>query len=202
MSEKLYYLVVGGKPNGPFSLSQLKEQGLKPDSFLKTADMPDYKEAQEMEEIRALFAFSKNYTAPQYFAGFDLRLLATAIDWFIVFGIFSLFELIMALIVADENTTQQNILSGIFLLPFLKIFYHIYMERHQQATIGKKLLNIKVTNLFGQKPTLKQISIRNVSKIISTLPFFLGYFYVFLNKKQQALHDKFAETLVIKDRLI
>lgn len=202
MSENLYYLVVAGKPTGPYTLEELKNKSVKPDSFLKTAEMDDYKEAHEITELRALLGFSEQFTSPQYQAGFDLRLLATAIDWFIVFGIFAFFELLIALYVADQSTTQQNILSGILLLPLLKMFYNIYMENYQQATIGKRLLSIKVTDMRGLQPSLKQIIGRNLAKILSTLPFFGGYFYLFLNKKQQTLHDKLAETLVVKDRLI
>lgn len=202
MSQNSYYLVVNGKPTGPFTLEELKNEPVKPHSFLKTPEMDDYKEAHEIAELRTLLGFAKEFTAPQYYAGFDLRLLATAIDWFIVFGIFAFFELLVALYVADQNATQQNIISGILLLPFLKMFYNIYMENYQQATIGKKLLSIKVTDTLGLKPSLKQIINRNLSKILSTLPFFAGYLYLFLNKKQQALHDKLAETLVVKDRLI
>lgn len=202
MSQNLYYLVVAGKPTGPFTLEELKNQPVKPDSFLKTAEMDDYKEAHEIAELRNLLGFTKEFTAPQYYAGFDLRLLATAIDWFIVFGIFAFFELLMALYLADQSATQKNIIAGILLLPFLKLFYHIYMENHQQATIGKKLLSIKVTDTLGLRPSLKQIINRNLFKILSTLPFFAGYFYLFLNKKQQTLHDKLAGTLLVKDRLI
>lgn len=202
MNENLYYLVVAGKPTGPFTAEELKFKSVKPDSFLKTAAMDDYKEAHEIAELRTALGFSEEFTVPQYQASFDLRLLATAIDWFIVFGIFAFFELLIALYVADQSTTQQNILSGLLLLPFLKLFYNIYMENYQQATIGKKLLSIKVTDLRGLAPSLKQHISRNLSKIGSTLPFFAGYFYLFLNKKQQTLHDKLAETLVVKDRLI
>lgn len=202
MNEIVYHLVVNGKPTGPFTLAELKSQPVKADSFIKTPEMDDYKEAHEIAELRTLLGFVKEYTAPQYYAGFDLRLLATAIDWFIVFGMFAFFELLLALWVSDTTATQQNILSGLLLLPFLKLFYHIYMENHQQATIGKKLVSIKVTNLQGLQPSLPQIIYRNLSKTISTLPFFAGYFYLFLNKKQQAFHDKLAETLVVKSRLI
>lgn len=202
MSKNLYYLVVTGKPTGPFTLEELKSKSVKPDSFLKTAEMDDYKEAHEIEELRNYLGFAKEFVAPQYYAGFDLRLLATAIDWFIVFGIFAFFELLVALYIADQSATLKNIISGILLLPFLKMFYNIYMENFQQATIGKKLIAIKVTDLQGLKPSLNQIIYRNISKILSTLPVFAGYLYVFLNKKQQALHDKLADTLVIKDRLI
>ena len=202
MEDKIYTLVINGKPQGPFSLQELKENRVKPDSFVRTQGMVDYKEAHEFSELREFLGFSKQYTIPQYFAGFDLRLLATVIDWFIIFGVVAFLELMIALIYNDRTTTLITIISGFILLPILKFFYHIYMENAQQATFGKKMMGIKVTDMRGLKPTLTEIFIRNISKSISTITFFFGYFYLFLNKKQQALHDKMANTLVIKDRLV
>jgi uncharacterized RDD family membrane protein YckC len=202
MEDKIYTLVINGKPQGPFSLQELKENRVKPDSFVRTQGMDDYKEAHEFPELRAILGFAKQYTAPQYFAGFDLRLLATAIDWFIIFGVVAFLELMIALVYNDRTTSLITIISGFVLLPILKFFYHIYMENAQQATFGKKMMGIKVTDLRGLKPTLVEVFIRNISKAISTITFFFGYFYLFLNKKQQTLHDKMANTLVIKDRLV
>jgi BRCT domain type II-containing protein len=38
-----YVLVVAGKPQGPFSIEELKNQKIKPGDFVKTPDMDDYK---------------------------------------------------------------------------------------------------------------------------------------------------------------
>lgn len=199
---RTYFLVIDGKPQGPFTLEELKNKSVKPDSFLKTPSMDDYKEAQEFPELCTFLGFSKQYTQPQYFAGFDLRLLAAAIDWFIIFGIVSFLALILILILNQANSNLYIIGFGFALLPILKFIYQIFLEYHQQATWGKKMLNIKVTNLQGLAPSFTQVFIRNVAKIISTATFFFGYLYSFLNKKQQTLHDLIANTLVIKDRLV
>ncbi|MBD3748173.1 MAG: RDD family protein [Sphingobacteriales bacterium] len=203
MEEKIYTIVKEGKPVGPFSLAELKTLGVKKDDFIRKPGMDDYKEAHEFPEIRELLGFSKQYTPPQYFAGFDLRLLADAIDWFIIFGMAILLELIFVLILGfGQKETILMFTSGVILLPLLKFIYHLYMESQRQATIGKALLNIKVTNLQGLPPSFQEVLVRNLSKTISTALFFFGYFYLFLNKQQQCLHDKMANTLVIKDRLI
>lgn len=203
MDEKIYTLVKEGKPIGPFSLIELKAVGLKPDDFIRKPKMDDFKEAHEFQEIREFLGFGKQYAAPQYFAGFDLRLLADAIDWLIIFGMAILLELIFVLVLGfGQQETIMMFTSGVVLLPFLKFIYHLYMEFQRQATIGKALLNIKVTNLQGLPPSFQEVLVRNLSKVISTALFFFGYFYLFLNKQQQCLHDKMANTLVIKDRLI
>ncbi len=201
-SEKIYTLVVKGKPIGPFTIKELKENRVKPDSFVRKPGMDDYKEAHEFPELRERLGFTRQFTSPQYFAGFDLRLLATVIDWLVVFGVLAFFELLVVLFFDDRTKTILIVSSGMMLLPILKFFYHIYMEYHQQATVGKRLMNIKVTNMQGLPPSLSEVFVRNISKIISTALFFFGYLYSFLNKKQQALHDVMANTLVVKDRLV
>ncbi|MBK0382148.1 RDD family protein [Pedobacter sp. SD-b] len=200
--QKIYTLVINGKPQGPFSLAELKENQISPNSFVRKPGMDDYKEAHEFPELRALLGFAEQHTAPQYFAGFDLRMLANAIDWFIIFGMLAFLELMIALYFNNRATSLITIIGGFILLPILKFFYHIYMEHDQQATFGKKMMNIKVTDLKGLKPTFSEVFVRNIAKSISTILFFFGYFYLFLNKQQQTLHDKMADTLVIKDRLI
>jgi uncharacterized RDD family membrane protein YckC len=202
MDEAKYTLVINGKPAGPFTLEDLKNQKVKPDSFLKTPGMDDYKEAHEFPALREFLGFSKQYTSPQYFAGFDLRLLAAVLDWFFVIGAVAFLEL---LIIVSFEINQQSLsilAANVFIIPILKFVYQVYLETTQQATYGKKMLNIKVTNLDGLKPTFSQILVRNLSKIISTAPLFFGYFYSFLNKKQQCIHDVMANTLVTKDRLV
>ena len=202
MDSQIYTLVVNGKPAGPFSIEELKSHQVKPDDFLRIPGMDDYKEAHEFPELRALFGFAKQYTSPQYFAGFDLRLLASILDWFIIIGIIAVLDLILILILDQRALTISVLLTSVVIIPLLKFVYQVYLEYHQQATLGKKMINIRVTNLQGLTPSFNQILVRNLSKIISTGLFFFGYLYSFLNKKQQCLHDVMADTLVIKDRLV
>jgi uncharacterized RDD family membrane protein YckC len=72
----------------------------------------------------------------------------------------------------------------------------------KQATYGKQILKIKVTNMQGERIDFAKSFGRNLAKILSVLTLFFGYLYSFFNSKQQCLHDVVAGTLVIKDRLI
>ena len=197
-----YTLVVNGKPDGPFTLEELKNQRVKPDSFLRLPGMDDYKEAHEFPELREFLGFSKQYTVPQYFAGFDLRMLAAVLDWFFIIGAVAFIELLVVVSFELKKQSLFILAANAIIIPVLKFIYQVYLETTQQATFGKKMLNIRVTNLSGLKPSFSEILFRNLSKIISTAIFFFGYFYLFLNKKQQCVHDLMANTLVIKDRLV
>jgi len=197
-----YFLVIKGKPEGPFSMEQLKDMSVRPSDFLKTADMVDYKEAHEIAELRELFHFSEQSVIPQYYAGFDQRWMASALDWFFVGGGFIVLAFLAVFIVEDKSARLVIALSILALVPIIKIIYHIVMECSlKQATYGKQILKIKVCDLEGRRISTGRSISRNLFKIFSLITI-IGYLLSFFNKKQQCLHDIMAETLVVKDRLI
>jgi uncharacterized RDD family membrane protein YckC len=198
-----YILVINGKPEGPFSLEELKTRKIKPGDFVRTNGMDDYKEAQEIAELRALFGFTRPFVIPQYFAGFDQRLLASALDWFFVSGVCIVIAFIVTLFVSDNATRLVIAFSLLGIIPVIKIIYHMVMEcTARQGTFGKQLLKIKVCDMHGERISLARSASRNLLKIVSVLPFFIGYLFSFFNKQQQCMHDMLAGTLVTKDRLI
>jgi uncharacterized RDD family membrane protein YckC len=198
-----YTIVVNGKPEGPYGLDRLKDMNVKPGTFIRTPGMDDYKEAHEFPELRALFGFRFEQTAPQYFASFDQRLLASVIDYFILTMCY-IFLVLVSFIFIEDKTARISM--GILLLPLIPVFKFIYGSIAEasasQGTIGKRLLNIKVTDMGGRRIDLSVSFTRSGAKIISVLPLFFGYLYSFLNKKQQCWHDIAANTLVVKERLI
>jgi uncharacterized RDD family membrane protein YckC len=198
-----YTVVLSGKPQGPYRFEELKELNILPGTFIKKPGMDDYKEAHEFPELRALFGFVYEKTAPQYFAAFDQRLLAAVIDYFVLLMGYVFILLISFAFLEDKGQRILISLTFLPLLPVAKLVYGSITEASaQQAGIGKKLLGIKVTDLRGNRIGLINSFGRNVAKILSVLPLFFGYLYSFLNKKQQCWHDIAANTLVIKDRLI
>ena len=198
-----YTVVINGKPEGPYEFDQLKTLGIKPGTFVRKPGMDDYKEAHEFEELRELFGFRHQQTAPQYFASFDQRLLASVIDYFFLTMAYVVFILLLFIFV-EERT--QRIFMGVALLPLIPVAKFVYSSLAEasakQATIGKRLLDIKVTDMQGGRIELGVSFGRNLAKALSVFPLFFGYLYSFLNKKQQCWHDVIANTLVVKQRLI
>jgi uncharacterized RDD family membrane protein YckC len=198
-----YVVVIDGKPAGPYTLADLRGLKIKAGTFIRKPGMDDYKEAHEFAEIRELLGFHHQQTAPQYFASFDQRLLASVIDFFFIFLVYIIILLVSFAFLTDRD---QRISIAIMLLPLIPIFKFIYGVvadcSAAQGTIGKRLLNIRVTDMLGNRIAFGRSLGRNAAKIFSTIPLFFGYLYSFLNKKQQCWHDIAANTLVIKDRLI
>ncbi|MDY0906948.1 RDD family protein [Pedobacter sp. CFBP9032] len=198
-----YTVVMNGKPQGPYSLSQLSDLNITPNTFIRKPGMDDYKEAHAIPELRELLGFKYQKTAPQYFAAFDQRLLASVIDHFIIFGIYTVIILTSYIFIEGKDERIQAFLMPFPIIFIVKLIYGVFAEASTtQATIGKRMLNIKVTDMEGTRVSLGRSLGRNFSKILSVVPVFFGYLYSFLNKKNQCWHDITAETLVIKDRLI
>jgi uncharacterized RDD family membrane protein YckC len=198
-----YTVVVGGKPQGPYSITQLKEMSIQPGTFIRKPGMDDYKEAQEFPELLALFGFTYEHTAPQYFASFDQRLLASVIDYFVLLLVYIFFLLVSFMLITEQGERVMMALLYLPVIPVAKFFYGVFAEASaRQGTVGKRLLNIKVTDLAGRRLSVGTSLIRNLAKLLSVIPLFFGYLYSFLNKKQQCWHDIAANALVIKDRLL
>ncbi|PST84482.1 RDD family protein [Pedobacter yulinensis] len=198
-----YLVVINGKPKGPYSLEEMKQLSITPGTFVRKQGMDDFKEAHAVEELRELLGFSYLKTAPQYFAGFDQRLLATAIDHFMILAIYTMLILLSFLFITGKDERLMAFLAPMPLIFLAKLVYGSWAEGSaRQATIGKKLLSIKVTDLEGSPIGFGQALGRNFAKVLSVIPLFFGYLYSFLNRKNQCWHDIAARTLVIKDRLL
>ena len=77
--------------------------------------------------------------------------------------------------------------------------YWILMEASiWQASLGKKVMGLKVVTETGEKPDMLQCASRNLLKILSGIILFIGFFMAGWTNKKQALHDKIPSMLVIK----
>lgn len=198
-----YVVVIDGKPGGPYTLSELTGLTIKAGTFIRKPGMDDYKEAHEFPELRELLGFNHQQTAPQYFASFDQRLLASVIDFFFIFLVYIIILLLSFIFLTDKEVRISVAIMLLPLIPILKFVYGVVADcSAAQGTLGKRLLNIRVTDMLGNRISFGRSLGRNAAKIFSVIPVFFGYLYSFLNRKQQCWHDIAANTLVIKDRLI
>ncbi len=78
--------------------------------------------------------------------------------------------------------------------------YHAYFESSSwQATPGKRVMNLYVTDLSGQPISFLNATGRHFSKIVTGLiPLFIGYIMAAFTERRQALHDMIAGTLVLR----
>lgn len=156
-----------------------------------------------MAELRELFGFAVPKFAPQYFASFDQRLMAWAIDYFLITLIYAVLVFIVFLLLETQKERIMILIIGGTLIPLTKFVYSVFADASKtQGTIGKKLMDIKVTDNHAARISLAVSLLRNATKIFSVVSLGFGYIYSFIDKKRRCFHDIIAETLVIKDRLV
>ncbi|HSA77122.1 MAG TPA: RDD family protein [Nitrosarchaeum sp.] len=89
------------------------------------------------------------------------------------------------------ETTQYIQTSIIFFA------YWTILEYKTGQSIGKKILNVKVTNLYGKQANLKGIVISSFGKtFLIPIDVILGL--IFTNEKRQRIFNKIGDTIVIK----
>jgi len=75
--------------------------------------------------------------------------------------------------------------------------YEALMESSSyQATLGKMIFGMKVTDLYGNRISFARATGRHFAKIISTLILFFGFIMIGFTERKQGLHDMIAGTLV------
>ncbi len=75
--------------------------------------------------------------------------------------------------------------------------YYVWPESSSwQATIGKKIFGLKVTDLNGQRISFWRSLGRNLGMIISSIILGIGYLMCIWTDKKQCLHDRMAGCLV------
>jgi uncharacterized RDD family membrane protein YckC len=79
------------------------------------------------------------------------------------------------------------------------IAYYIYFEGGETgATLGKKAVNIRVIDAqTGGQVGYGKAALRYVGRILSSIPIYLGYFWMLWDGEKQTWHDKIAGTYVV-----
>ena len=67
-----------------------------------------------------------------------------------------------------------------------------------QATVGKKMLGMQVTDTSGERIDFIKATIRYFAKILSSFILMIGFIMVAFTEKKQGLHDFIAGTVVLK----
>nr|WP_320162056.1 RDD family protein [uncultured Methanoregula sp.] len=86
---------------------------------------------------------------------------------------------------------------GMLLVVIPWLYFAGFESSRSQATPGKVLMHLIVTDLAGSKPTFARTTLRFFGKYISALIIFIGFLMIAFTKKRQGLHDKIAGSLVL-----
>ena len=129
----------------------------------------------------------------RFFAWLIDFLIITGISTLIMFTFFGKIDFDINEKWVWAKTTQYIQTSIIFFV------YWTILEYKTGQSIGKKILNVKITNLLGKQADLKSVIISSFGKTF-LIPVDVVLGLVFTNEKRQRIFNKIGDTVVIKIR--
>jgi len=128
------------------------------------------------------------------------RFFAWLID-FVVISLISTMIIFVTFGTIDYKIGEGFWAENLQYIPTSIIFfvYWIIVEYKTNQSIGKKMMNLRITDINGNKPGLKGIIISSFGKAF-LLPFDLVLGWIFTNEKRQRIFCKLGDTLVVKNK--
>ena len=140
------------------------------------------------------------------YAGFWRRFLAYVIDSIVLFTVLGLFGAntwpsgMDPDRIADAASLFNTKAYAISLIAWWA--YGSVLELSPwQATLGKMVMGITVTDNEGRRLSFRRALARNVAKLVSDFTLAIGYVMAAFTSRKQALHDIMTGCVLIKHRL-
>lgn len=133
-------------------------------------------------------------------AGFWIRVVATLVDAALIFILQFLLGAILAAVGLATNGANGNLAILIQLFGYLlSAVYAVVFTGYCGQTPGKMALRIKVIRRDGRQISYGRAAFREIpAKFLSGILFGIGYLMVAFDDQKQGLHDRLADTYVIK----
>ena len=125
------------------------------------------------------------------------RFFAWVVD-FVIISIISTSIFFISFLYLDDNFESFINNDGMYIPTSVMFFaYWIILEYKTGQTIGKKMFNLKITNIQGEKPNLLEVIISSFGKSF-ILPIDIIVGWILTNDKRQRIFNKLGNTVVIK----
>jgi len=155
------------------------------------------------------------YTAPGVspYGGFWIRVVATIIDGLVLGVVYVPLCLIFVVPIIHRVILEQQgrIETGppLWLFAWVPMIWLVVVvgqwlydalltSSAWQGTVGKKVLNLRVTDEAGNRISFARATGRHFAKIVSGMILYIGFIMVGFTQRKQGLHDIIAGTLVMK----
>ncbi len=86
---------------------------------------------------------------------------------------------------------------SVILLVIIWLYYAFMESSPWQASLGKRLMGLKVVDKRGRRLTFAKASKRLLSRLVTNLTFYIGFFTAAFDKHKETLHDKMSHSVVI-----
>lgn len=136
------------------------------------------------------------------YAGFGPRLGAFVIDAMILWIPCSVVGFIL---LVPATAPAGSIVGALY--PFLymllcvaglSLYFALFESSGMQATPGKRVFGLQVTDIHGNRLSFGRSAGRNLAKVVSTMIGYVGFVMIVFTAREQALHDIIADALVVR----
>lgn len=140
-------------------------------------------------------------------AGFWRRFAAHTLDVAVIALGSALVGFVLALLahfaglsipVETAESSRFELLANLAGIAVGWLYYALQESGWRQATLGKRLIGIEVTDLAGERISFARATGRFFAALLSYLTLFIGFLMAGFTARRQALHDMVAGTLVVR----
>lgn len=146
------------------------------------------------ENSEAISSAPAGNTLELHPAGFWLRLVALIVDYAL------LLVLLGGMLMGAESVGGAELIVPAYWLWVLVCFLYwpVLESTSLRATLGKSLLGLVVADVDGGGISIGRSLLRNLAKIISAIPFGIGFLLAAFTSRKQALHDLITKAVVMR----
>ena len=147
----------------------------------------------------------QDFQTPAY-AGFWIRVAAYLVDTVLLSLVFVPLGFVLGVVIALTSSGENNEAAVTLVSLLIRVvsllagwLYFAWLESSSwQATVGKKVCGLRVTDLNGNQITFGKATGRYFAKIISAIILLIGFIMIAFSDTKQGLHDQLAGTLVLR----
>ena len=139
-------------------------------------------------------------------ASFKARALAFVIDFFLAFLLFAVTLILglrlvsgLGLLKLKTNVNLEFDLHHWYSLIFVVLYFGLSTYLGNGQTFGKRLVGIRVVSLAHERMSLWHSFERALEYGASALEFGFGFIQYFIHPNRRTVHDRIAETIVVKE---
>lgn len=126
-------------------------------------------------------------------AGFWLRCVAVVVDSALML------ILLGVMMIGAAEVSEDLVAPAYWLWVLISFLYWPVLESTaRRGTIGKMLLGLVVADIDGGRLPFLRSLLRNLAKIISAIPFYIGFLLAAFTARKQALHDLITKAVVLR----
>lgn len=150
------------------------------------------------EVIRIMY---RNTASSINYSSITSRVMAAFLDLIVIILLNTCISSLIIIFIVEILLTHIDfqyviIINSITIFAIYLIYFVLGESSKRQATIGKWIFKIKVSNFHGSRISLNTALLRTIIKMLLTFGC-LGFPMVYFSSKKQAFHDYLAKTIVI-----